>query len=49
MAYLNDGVDLLEIAVKEANYPLCFNFKPLSLEGLKDVIEQSGKSGANLN
>ena len=43
MAYLNDGVDLLEVAVKEASYPLNFNFKPLSLEGLKDVVELSGK------
>ena len=40
LAYLNDGPYLLESAVREANYPLVFNFKPLSKEGLGDVIEQ---------
>jgi len=30
LTYLNDGPDMLEKLVKEANYPIPFQFKPVS-------------------
>jgi hypothetical protein len=43
LTYLNDGPDLLEKAVKEANYPIPFQFRPVS-KGLEPVGEQQGKN-----
>jgi hypothetical protein len=30
MSYLNSGVDLLELGVKNANYPYVFNYQPFT-------------------
>jgi hypothetical protein len=41
LTYLNDGPDLLELAVKEASYPIPFNFRPVS-SGMNPIVEQMG-------
>jgi hypothetical protein len=41
LTYLNDGVDLLELTVKQANYPLNFEYRPVS-KGLESVKECQG-------
>lgn len=42
LTYLNDGIDLLEIAVKEARFPLPFQFTPIG-KGAGIVGETQGK------
>lgn len=41
LTYLNDGVDLLEMSVKEANYPIPFSYRPLTKK-MESVGEQQG-------